>query len=345
VPLTAVSLLKTHTDFWNRRARCAKVWLPIITLLMLASSVFAEDATGSRRAVHSLIVSVFDTRGIAIRDLTKQNFHVRLNGKPVVVLNARYSTTPRRFVVLLDMSRSMIDDDAKWNSAREAVSNLLTQIPKAVPIAMLTFTQDVRDEFNSSQNREAISEWLNGPGRHPTLKSPAKTALFDAVVDGLNLLGGLQPGDLIYAITDGLDSASRKSEEQTKAALAQSQVRLFAFILAQPLERPTEPDLEKRDFFVSLVSESGGSWVGSTSHGNHLDPRDTINYLFKDKCREKVRGWTEWLNLQVNGGWTLDFATPPQDKKRDIKVEIISQEGKIRKDVRLTYPRLLPPQR
>ena len=73
-------------------------------LPILLSSAFAQPSTTANR---SLMVNVLDRSGNAVRDLTKENFQVKINKQPVVVLGAEYSLAPRRIVVLLDMSGSM----------------------------------------------------------------------------------------------------------------------------------------------------------------------------------------------------------------------------------------------
>lgn len=320
--------------------------LPIIVLAALTPAGVAKDVADSQPVPRSIILNVFDAHGIDIRDLTKGNFRVRLNGKPVSVVDARYGTAPRRIVVLLDMSASMTEhDDAKWKLAREAVNDLLAQAPKAVPIGMVTFTQRTWNEFNFSQSRDAISQWLSGPGMKPALKHPARTALYDAIVEGLNLLGGIEPGDALYAITDGDDNASRSSETLVKAALMQSQVRLFAFLLAPSSSIEAQLSADKIETFASLVQESGGFLFGRRANGNPFGPLEGFNYLYNDENREKVKQWTQWLNIQINEFWTLDLSTSPSEKKRNIKIEIVGGDGTARKDVGITYPRLLPPQK
>ena len=325
-----------------------KAYLRIVILATLTSLCFAQDPADSPSVLRSVIVNVFDAHAIAIRDLTKDNFRIRLNGKPVPVLDARYTTAPQRIVVLLDVSGSMTDDNAKWNIAREAVSDLLAQTPKAVPIAMLTFTDDIRDVFDFSQSREAIAEWLDGPGRRPILKHRAKTALFDAILAGLKQFGAVQVGDSLNAITDGGDNASTNSEKQTQAALLQSPVRLYSFLFAQPFGSPSGFCVSRgcrgeRESFVSMVVDSGGRSLGFTPAINRGP--GTLAYVYDDAIREKVRIWTQLFNLQISDFWTLDLAAPPSDKKRDIKLDVVNTEGKVRKDVTLTYPRLLPPSR
>ena len=108
----------------------------------------------------------------------------------------------------MDISGSLTEHgEAKWNIAREAVRDLLTQSPETVPIAKLTFADGVRDVFNFSQSREAIAEWLNGAVQRPAEKF-RKTALFDAILEELKQLGLVQLGDAMYAITDGGDNDS-----------------------------------------------------------------------------------------------------------------------------------------
>jgi hypothetical protein len=112
----------------------AKSFLTTLILLALFSSGLAQQAPNPEAtpATRPVLVNVFDLHGKAVRDLTKDNFRVRVNGKPAVVLDARYSLAPRRIVVLLDMSGSMAgeSDNKKWRIAREAVEDFLAQTPQ-----------------------------------------------------------------------------------------------------------------------------------------------------------------------------------------------------------------------
>jgi hypothetical protein len=223
-----------------------KFFLPIATLPLFLLSGFAQQALESQPSTRPIVANVVDTKGNAVRDLTKQNFHVRVNGKPAVVLDARYSLAPRRIVVLLDMSGSMTGEktNGKWLIAREAVDDLLAETPGDVSIAMLTFSGKVRDVFDFSQGRTAIAEWMKeDPGQRPKRKDSPRTALFDAISEGLKLLQPVQPGDSVYAITDGGDNASQVSAGKVRSALLQSRVRLFAFLFSEPMRLPVEQGL------------------------------------------------------------------------------------------------------
>lgn len=227
----------------------------------------------------------------------------------------------------------------KWRIAREALGDLLTQTPVDVPIAMLTFAGDVRDQFDFSQGRRAIEKWLKEGPQGPDLERPAKTALFDAIVAGLRLLRPVQLGDAIYAITDGGDNASQTSAVQTEAALEQSGVRLFAFLFAQPL---LNSEREGKDSFLGMVEDSGGFVFGVLGRPLPQGPSWDVDYIYDKEIREKIKDDTSELNIQVNGFWTLELAAPPSDKESKMKLEIAGRDRRIRKDVAVTYPRVVP---
>jgi hypothetical protein len=272
--------------------------------------------------------------------LTKENFRVHINGKPVEVLDARYTVAPRRIVVLLDMSGSMSGghgghDSAKWKITREVLEDLLAQMPGDVPIAMLTFAGTIREEFDFPNSRTTIAKRLDDLFVPPKLKHGAgSTALFDAILQGLRLLGPVQTGDALYAITDGGENASHASVAKTKAALLQSGVRLFAFLFREP-SPPGEEGA--RETFRSLVEDSGGLWFGVSAQpfSTFLD----AYYAYDKDAREKVRMCTNELSVQVNGFWTLHLPVPSSNKDTKMKLEVIGHKGRIG----VTYPRLLPP--
>jgi hypothetical protein len=319
-------------------SRAARFFLPVLLLATLPRSGSAKGPANSPPVMRSIVVSVFDARGSAIAQLSKESFRVRLNGKPVAVLDARYSVAPRRIVILLDMSGSMIGDNPKWMIARDAVEDLLAQAPADAPVAMLTFAGGTQDVFDFPQGHKAIAKWLEGgPTQRPSLKQPARTALFDGILEALRLLGAVQPGDAIYAITDGGENASHASAAKARAAILQSGTRLFTFLFAEDLEPVWQR--EYRNFFLSIVDDSGGLSCGVAERPfrSWFD----IEYAYGKDAREKAKLCTQGVGAQVRGSWTLDIETPPPERSRKVRLEVVSSEGRARKDVGIAYPRFL----
>lgn len=324
-----------------------KVFAPAMILPAFLWPGFAEQAPNSTKAKRSVEVNVVDVHGDTVRDLAKQNFRLRLNGKPVEVLDARYTFATRRIVVLLDMSGSMTEEagSAKWRIAHEAVADLLTATPTDMPIAMLTFTSNVRDTFDFSSSRSVIMNWLSkGPGQQPKLKFPARTALLDAILAGLRFLSPIQSGDAVYLITDGGDNVSQATLVQTEAALLDSGARLFALLFDVPLPAPDDDTIavaqerDGQDSLRKIVEDSGGSVF--TIPGLRRQHRRDFEYTYDKENRAKLKVYTKELNDQVNRFWTLELAEPSTNKESRITVEVVDHEGR-RKDVGVTYPRML----
>jgi Mg-chelatase subunit ChlD len=323
-------------------SKTAKLVLLVTILFGFVSSGFAQKVLDLPKRTRSIAVNVFDARGDAIRDLTMESFRVHLNGNPVAVLDAQYSVAARRIVVLLDISGSMRGEysTGKWTIAREAVGDLLAQTPPDVPIAMLTFAGEVKNTFDFSHNRTDIARWLEGvPKRGPTLKYPAKTALFDAILEGLRLLGTVRSGDAIYAITDGGENASHASRPQTRAALLQSTVRMFAFLLAE--SSVVFHERESKESFLEMVDDSGGVCFAIAGRHRPDAASWSEDFVYDKDAREKIKSSTHDVNVQISEFWTLQLAAPASDREDKIKLMVLGPNGKIRKDVKLTYPRVL----
>lgn len=318
--------------------------LLLALLLLYSSCAFAQPSPSA--PCRSIIVNVLDRNGNPLRDLTKDSFQVKINKQPVTVLSASYEIAPRRIVVLLDMSGSMGGnaDSKKWKIAREVVEDLLTQTPPEVQIAFLTFTEQVHDVFDFRESRSAISKWLNeGPTQRNNLKG--RTAFRDAIIAGQRVLQPFRTGDAIYAITDGGDNSSHISMDRTQAALRESGVRLFAFLFAEYIS--TVEEVDSLDSLIEMASDSGGFVFGVPGRramdGVFVSPfsLDAV-YEYNDRTREKIRVFTQALNVQVNGFYTLQVAASiQQGKVGKISMDILDSSGKTRKDVAYTLQKSL----
>lgn len=314
-------------------------------LPILFWSAFAQPSPAA--PTRSIVVNAWDRNGNAVRDLAKGNFHIKINNQAVVVLAADYDLAPRRIVVLLDMSGSMGGRRGtnKWQIAREAVEDLLAQTPADVPIALLTFSDQVHDVFDFRESRSAISRWFReGPTQPTSLKG--RTALHDAIVASLRMLRPYRSGDAAYVITDGGDNASHVSFDQTRTALRESGVRLYAFLFPEFV--PTGTEVGGVEALVEMAGESGGFVFGISGHAplgsvSSLPSWDA-DYDYNDRTREKIRLYTSALDIQVHGFYNVQVAAAVQPGKAGrVSLEIVDVAGKPRKDVGYTFQKLLPP--
>jgi Mg-chelatase subunit ChlD len=322
-------------------AQLAQSLLLYSAIVAISGSLQAQKA--NEQTTQSLIVNVLDRHGNAVRDLTKENFRLRIRGRPVSVLDAQYSLAPRRMVVLVDTSGSMAGnfDNKKWTIARDAVEELLALTPPDVALALLTFSKNVQVKADFAKGRPAIADWLReGPSQPGNLKG--QTALFDAVSAGLKLLEPVRHGDAIYAVTDGGDNNSHTSKNQAEAALLKSGVRLFVFLFSEPA--PVEEMRVGVDSTVELAGNTGGFVFGTPAISVRGSVYGSLNFLYdyNSRTRERIKLYTQMLNIQLNGFYTLQVAEPSHKRAR-VSLDIVDNEGRGRRDVAFTFPRVFVP--
>jgi hypothetical protein len=109
---------------------------------------------------------------------------------------------------------------------------------------------------------------------------------------------------------------------------------------------PTEEERSGVDSVMDIASDSGGFVFGTSAHplnpGAAYSGAD-VTYEYNDRTREKIKIYTQALNTQVHGFYTVQVAAPLQPgKSAKVSVEIVDAAGKTRKDVGYTFQRVIP---
>jgi Mg-chelatase subunit ChlD len=314
--------------------------------VVLVSSILLTQSSRCQLRSSSLLVNVIDRKGDAVKTLAKDSFRVKVNGKAATISEATYGLAPRRIVALLDVSGSMAGEAAgkKWQIASEAIEDLLKDSPADVSIALLTFSEHVQDKFDFSQSRASMLEWLARGANREGARVHGTTALFDSILAATQLLGATRPGDSIYVITDGGDNTSHIHGRAIRKLLVNSQIRLFVFLLSEPL--PLEM-IAGGDSLKEIARATGGFVFGVSGHNRDVEFMPSWTYSFDDneETRQRIKLYTQALNIQVNGFYTLHFELPvAKEKAHKVSLEIVDGEGKPRRDVGYTYSTALLPQ-
>jgi hypothetical protein len=320
-------------------SRAAK-FLLVSLLLTLATSCLAQAAPATTR---SILVNVFDSTGRPVPGLSKESFRVSINGNPVPVVDAKFSVSPRRIVLLLDMSGSMTGerDDVKWRLVRQALQDFLDVTPPDVPIAFLPFALQVLEVSDFAAGRNGIERLLQ-QGPHDARKiKHGQTALWDAVLRGLKILDPYQRGDSLFVITDAGDNASKASAKNADEMLLRSGTRLFALLFNDFSQ--TEEGRWGQNSFKELVADTGAVSFEMTGREYPGKPFWDSVYDYNAANLDKLKAYTRTLSLQIYGFWILDLAVPISNKQRKINLEIVDETGKLSKDVWLTYTHALLP--
>jgi Ca-activated chloride channel family protein len=215
-------------------------------------------------------VVVRDRKGRFVDNLSKKDFHIWVEGRPVAVESfVRDLRAPVSFAVLLDVSGSMRIAD-KLEQAKEAIRKLVELRHPGDDFALFTFSEDeVRVVQNFSRDPAPMLRQLL------FLEPRGKTALFDAVIQTANeLLAGRNTKKAILLFTDGVDNASDFTQEDLERVMQNEGVPVYAIgmknaafdVLSQ--EQRKELSVAALD----LVASSSGGKMFLVSGGEDLRP-------------------------------------------------------------------------
>ena len=316
-----------------------------LALLLCGAEIWGQDAPCLRRTV---IVNVVTEAGFPVRDLVLNDFSAKLGSKPVGLLSLTPQTASPRIVLVLDASRSMSSGLALWETARQVAIDLVTKAPEASSIALIVFGSQVVVRVDFTQGRMAVLEQLLllQPGKNILMKGRL-TALWDALLEAVQILQPAMPGDVIYAITDGEDNYSRTRPTEIEHRLIASGVRMFInipFIFVKASDpflvnlNPTPEEFNAPREISKLTEAIGGAVFYGPPSILLQKPSPDEKYL------AQLSAAVAPLYEQMKNYYQLDIDLPVEvDKARASKLELVKTPDKKRKGLRLVYPRKLLP--
>ena len=240
----------------------------VTTMLAILLAVPAAAAQSDACLRRSVPVTVTTNRNQPITSLTASDFKVSLRRKPIKILSATLDDSPRRILLVLDASGSMIASNQEWNSLLDVGVDLLNSTRDRDQAPLLVFSSHVETKVEFTSDRSSLIRALTDlrSRSHFDLKERRTTALWDALQEGIPLFGTLGSGDVLYIISDGDD----RSSESRPAALETytSRLRFFALIPGAEYDWTKIPEIPSTPDFVTaseplerLVEKSGGAWV------------------------------------------------------------------------------------
>jgi Ca-activated chloride channel homolog len=237
------------------------------------------------------------------KNLDKEDFRLRVEGKPVKIESfERRSDAPASIVLLQDLSGSMASSGKLQESrgvARFFLDNALPGDEMSIAIFAGDEQLQVEVPFTSDRSvlRESVDRW----------EAYGTTALHDAVASLPKIsLEGRNPKRFALLITDGVDNASRLSPEQARAIIQQAQLPTYVLGMGSgnPYELSTEGKKIYRyaDVLSLLAAVTGGRYY---SISNPEDLQKALTAILDDVRHQYVLGFStgdgavKFRNLQV----------------------------------------------
>lgn len=316
-------------------------WLcrSVIGLVLAAPLAAQEDSCLHR----TLPFNILDSRMRLIRISDTSYFQGKLGRASVKILSVNPDARPRRIVIMLDTSGSMLGDPPgrKWQLAQFVAAHIAKARLPNTSLALLLFSDQINQQVDFFQGDSAVERRLleiDADTNFPKKEVRGKTALRDAVLSALRLLGDLGYANSIYIITDGGDNESRNRFQQVRNDLVSSGVRLYVTLLTS--NRPMPDEQTGLIEVAELAKATGGLVLGPVGG----QPVGRVSYsLTKDELRGIAIRLDE-LYLAMTTNDTMEIQLPQIVKKwSKWSLEISSGQKSAHKDWLVAYPQQVAP--
>jgi von Willebrand factor type A domain len=280
-------------------------------------------------------------------------FELRLHGQPATVASAALDATPKRILLLVDLSEKM--NAGGWNLIASLAAYLVQNARPEDRFALLTFAGP-KERLDFNQPRAALQAKLAGYLRHRPGPGSDDDPIDDAVLEALAVFGPPRFGDTILLFTRGEGQGSRAAPKKLEEALLAHRVRLFAiaagaapqfeyFITDVPAPRgtrmPPQGVLPIHGALQNLAEESGGVLFSEVTES----PEHT--YVLTATRRKELQQLVWHMYGQIVEPYRITLArrAGPSDRQPE-KFEAGFAPGlakRLSEPAVFLHPRLLPP--
>jgi hypothetical protein len=238
-------------------------FMPLFLLLSImanSASAFAQEDVCSRR---TLPVNVLDDQDLIVTGLTPGDFKASLGKQLVKVVSVKPNAAPPRVVIVLDASRSMIENKLDWDYDVRAARTVLQDLPNGASVGLALFSATIELNIPPTLDRQKLVTELNrlNAGERAFPKGSRKTALWDSLNAVSSDFNPPQVGDSIYVLTDAGDNVSVIHANAVKQALLGKNIRLFASSLQMEFGGPPSESSPGGRDLKDLIDSTGGAAV------------------------------------------------------------------------------------
>ena len=196
--------------------------LLLISACLTPVSSVAQFSFKTAVDVAGFAVSVTDREGEPVRELRAEDFEVKEDGD---VQSVTYFSTssgqdavPLHVGLLFDTSESMQKD---LSFSRNAAIKFLNTFPKALDFSLVEFSDEVRAaRFSQADFPRLVERIRNG-------KAKGRTSLYDAVTVYLGSAFDQTGRKVLVIYTDGDDTSSSRTWDETARVLRASDVTVY----------------------------------------------------------------------------------------------------------------------
>jgi VWFA-related protein len=234
--------------------------------------------------VVQVTVTVSDNRGKFVAGLPQKAFHVFEDNRPQSISHFTSEDIPLELLVAIDISGSMTPAMPKL---RAAVKQFLADVPPKNQVTLLGFNDTI---FTPTRRATDPAERARAVDR---LAAWGSTALYDAILRGVEMLGRQVGRKALVVFSDGEDQGSHATINDVERRLQSSDVTLYMIAqgrgvtldsLKRVMERLVQPT-GGRALFTENIEELHGAFVDLLSE---LSNQYLLGYSSTNSSRDET---------------------------------------------------------
>ncbi|MDA2937143.1 VWA domain-containing protein [Acidobacteria bacterium AH-259-A15] len=218
----------------------------LASLLLSSSFLLAQNPPSFKvEATYVKVpVTVFDSNGRVLSDLTREQFRLLDEGEPRTIENFVLDKTSVHVLLLLDVSGSV---QQELDEIREAALRFARSFGKEDRIAVISFADEM----------EVLQDWTNNLRQLrkslKDLRPGYRTALYDVLLATAREKLARVPGKkVVILLTDGLDNESQATFDDVIDPLIESNISLY-IVSRTRLVQPQIQKSERVDFLNQVM--------------------------------------------------------------------------------------------
>jgi len=260
------------------RLMISKFAVPITLLLAgLSGAVRAQEEPSTTLKVDVNLVNVFvtvtDSRGAPVGNLTKENFSLAEDGiEQKIAVFDKESAIPLSIVLAVDTSLSTKKDlPLELASARRFTHAILRPVDG---LAVFQFNEIVDEMVPFTSDVKTIDRGID------RIHVGSATALYDALYLGSRALAKRRGRKVMVVITDGGDTVSKVDYRDAVRAAQEAEAIVYSLIVV-PVEASAGRDTGGEHALIQLSEDTGGKYYYASS----LAQLDSAFKLISDELR------------------------------------------------------------
>ena len=234
----------------SHRSNLLQSFLLSLFVLVCVSWTVPVVAQTTGEVVINLTVKTKD--GSTVEGLRAEDFSVTVDKLPQQLVTFETSGLPASIGILIDESGSQAQHYKLATKLNEALGKFLQSSDGSNDYFMLAFSSQVR----------LLQDWTSGPElgtstKDLTFKGP--TAFYDALYTSIQkVITGRHSRRVIIVLADGQDSSSKRSFNELRNALKNSDVVLYAVGMTSPADAGSSLGMEGQGVLEKLTTVTGG---------------------------------------------------------------------------------------